>query len=269
MVRLRPQPSVSVTIVILFYQLNSNNEDDFVGFQTTVSPSQPKLDIFNRPIVVCDYEALPNDKFKVVHGLVNKIHPERKQFIIVVYSRITNCFSIVPENTSISTLSYKEFMRGSGASSLPSENCAIKQKKMKRSASVSGNAPTVTKRARIITNEGPNTSAHRDSAPFPILRADAKLVSPIPVFQPEKADAPTCSDLFTHEAQSSKGESTFLGQNKIHIAPDYVEPNKSNDNLNVPDSKVMTARANIAQVVVPNPNIMNAQTQAILTDQIP
>ena len=246
-------------------QSNFNKEDDFVGFHTTVSPSQPKLDIFNRPMVVRDYEALPNDKFKVVHGLINKIQPERRKFINVVYSRITNCFSIVPHNTSSSKLSYEEFMRGSGASSLLPESCAIKQKKMKRSASESGNVPKVAKCARITTNKSPNTSARRDSAPFPILRADAKLVSPIPASQPDKVDTPTCSDLFTQEAQSSKGESTFLGHNKTNIAPDYVEPNKSNENMNVLHSKAMTARPNLAQVVVPNPNIAHAQTQAILS----
>ena len=62
----------------------STSGDEFVGFPSVVSPSQPRLKIFNRPMVVCDYKALPNDKFKLIHDLIAKVHPGMRTFIKIV-----------------------------------------------------------------------------------------------------------------------------------------------------------------------------------------
>ena len=228
---------------------SSTSGDEFVGFHSAVSPSQPKLEVFNEPMVVCDYEALPNGKFKVVHGLINKIHPDRRNFIKVVYNRRKDCFSIVSVNTKVSILTYEEFMRGSCASSLLSDFCSQpKQDKMKRSASVPSNIPVVPKCARIIINTGPSTSAHKDSAPFPILRADSKSASSIPALQPDRVVIPSCKDLLADEAQSSKGDIVFVEQNVSQTDSDRIASNDLPvDNPVLPTNNIMSAQPNLAQ----------------------
>ena len=62
----------------------SPSGDKFVRFPSVVSPSQPRILIFNRLMVVCDYKALPNDKLKLIHDLTAKVHPGMRTFLKIV-----------------------------------------------------------------------------------------------------------------------------------------------------------------------------------------
>ena len=109
-----------IDVVTLPKHINVNvtvpPEDAFLGLDSVVAPSQPRLKIFNVHMLVNDFQALPNDKFNLVHSLFIKVHPDRRPFVNVVYNRLSVNFEIVPCSKPLSSLSYEEFTRGSKAS---------------------------------------------------------------------------------------------------------------------------------------------------------
>ena len=81
--------------------------NNFVGFQSVVSPSKPKLELLNAPLLVSDYKSLPNEKFEFVTKLLSSVHEDRGKYVKVVFDKNSECFEIVPASKPVSSLSYE------------------------------------------------------------------------------------------------------------------------------------------------------------------
>ena len=80
----------------------------FVGFQSVISPSKPRLDMLNAPMLVTDYKSLPNEKFAIVSQLLNNVHVDRRHYVKVVFNRTSESFEVVPASKPVSSLSCEE-----------------------------------------------------------------------------------------------------------------------------------------------------------------
>ena len=90
-------------------QAVSSASDGFGGFQDGVSPARDKMEVLNAPLLVRDYESLPNEKFQLVSNLLSRVHPDRKRFVKVVFNKIGESFELVPLSKQVANLSYEDY----------------------------------------------------------------------------------------------------------------------------------------------------------------
>ena len=167
--------------------------DAFVGFHSKISPSKPRLEVFNAPMLVCDYKSLPNDKFTIVTQMLNKVHVEKRRFVKVVYNRESQSFDVVPASKPVSSLSYEEFMRGSGIQnniSLPQASPALvgtqaSTSSISDSSDVQRSKPFKRRNSGVKACDNNHVGSKKNASPG--QQNSVKRLKPEPVPQPVSA----------------------------------------------------------------------------------
>ena len=85
--------------------ISPGRKGSFSGFATKSSVSSQKLLSLSTPLRVDNIDALPPNKRKVVLGLLDEIHPDRRPFVKIIYDRIKEVFRIVANSANVSDMS--------------------------------------------------------------------------------------------------------------------------------------------------------------------